>query len=272
MRSAWLLVGGVAALLVAGGCGRPDEDPSSGVGGADAAGGTTGGSGGSGGSGGDAGAGGSMGGTTGTGGSAGASGSAGEGGSAGAAAGSGGGTGGVGGVGGSPGGTGGAGGTGGGTSGCSSNGECAASEFCAKSSCLAVTGTCEPRPTTCTATESPVCGCDGISYWNDCLRQQYGIASSTLFTCSSTDPNTQSCGGFANLQCPNPNAVCAYMFPGKLTCQISDPLGKCWVMPAQCPSIVVGASWRDCNGSNTCVSVCNAILSEQPYYHDNTCP
>jgi len=42
--------------------------------------------------------------------------------------------------------------------------ECAASEYCNAPTCAG--GTCETRPTAPSLDFVPVCGCDGISYWN----------------------------------------------------------------------------------------------------------
>jgi len=36
-------------------------------------------------------------------------------------------------------------------------------------------GYCAPRPTTCSAATAPVCGCDGQTYTNDCLRRMAGV-------------------------------------------------------------------------------------------------
>ena len=51
--------------------------------------------------------------------------------------------------------------------------------FCAKDSCDALTGHCERQPGFCENDLAPSCGCNGVTYWNDCLRKQHAIAAAT---------------------------------------------------------------------------------------------
>ena len=66
--------------------------------------------------------------------------------------------------------------------GSATNPRCGAGEVCEipAGSCdkTDVTGTCVPRPENCTQDYTPVCGCDGSTYSNDCMRLMAGARKS----------------------------------------------------------------------------------------------
>ena len=66
---------------------------------------------------------------------------------------------------------------------CASISECETSTFCQRKSCGDVMGTCAVLPKECKATADIVCGCDGTSYANDCVRTAYGVSASTPGPC-----------------------------------------------------------------------------------------
>jgi hypothetical protein len=47
------------------------------------------------------------------------------------------------------------------------------------------TGTCQPKPTTCTPVPSPVCGCDGLTYKNGCEAAKAGVAVAAGGDCAT---------------------------------------------------------------------------------------
>ena len=308
MRLSWNMVGPrlafgawtlIAGALVSAACSSDDFTSNDGTGGTVGSGGSAGssgagGRGGTAGSSGAAGAGGAMGrggsggsagtsgGTNGAGGSSGSAGAGGASGTSGGGADGGGsagtaGSGGTGGRGGTAGssGTSGSAGSGGsagsaGTGGTTScrwgvAGACATGQYCNAVGCG--DGTCVPVPAE-GSTRNPVCGCDGLTYWNPSVAGHRGIAVRATGECVPA----RTCGGIASLECPRTDAVCNMKLMDSTLCIQTDPGGACWVLPAVCPSGPgIGPQTRAC-GAATCKSECELIKGGEPWHADNTCP
>jgi len=124
---------------------------------------------------------------------------------------------------------------------------------------------CDPRPDTCDDDLNAVCGCDGITYWNDCLRRQNGVPASTRDPCHDsavTCDVDDDCG---------PGAVCAHLVPYGSRC--SEPQrATCWVLPTSCPSFDPD-TWVPCGRQYArCVDTCRAIRSGELHRHAGQCP
>jgi outer membrane murein-binding lipoprotein Lpp len=70
--------------------------------------------------------------------------------------------------------------------GCASNADCAVDNYCAKpfGEC-AVMGQCQSRPQYCPLIYNPVCGCDGMTYTNDCVAAAHGVNVLYVGPCGS---------------------------------------------------------------------------------------
>lgn len=142
---------------------------------------------------------------------------------------------------------------------CFESTECGSTGYCSRLRCSDPHGECRPRPLSCGSEQGPSCGCDGVSYWNDCLREQFGVTSSTPGQC--VGPSAASCAQ-SGLECPVQGASCGKLAPPGPDC--GPPNGACWMLPAQCGS-ASGQSWVPCMPGGPCQSLCDAVRLEQPF-------
>lgn len=103
--------------------------------------------------------------------------------------------------------------------GCSGNSDCGDGRYCKKSvgSCGS-RGQCDDEPTTCPNLADPVCGCDGMTYGNDCEAAKAGVNVN----------HDGRCGCTTNADCQS-NAYCAAG-----GCNAS---GQCKSRPTSCPNV-----------------------------------
>lgn len=142
---------------------------------------------------------------------------------------------------------------------------CGAGNYCDAPNC--VDGTCAPLGTTEEPIKTPVCGCDGNTYWNAELAAKKGMSVAATGECAAPD----FCGGFTSQKC-DPGATCNYHVANIGECNIADNGGVCWVIPDTCPMVAgFGPNTRAC-GSLSCTDECNLIKLQTPWYVDNTCP
>jgi hypothetical protein len=149
---------------------------------------------------------------------------------------------------------------------CSNNEDCIPQAYCQKSSCAAPKGACELRPFEVCASElKTVCGCDGVVYWNDCLRMRDGVAASTAGECTGALPFA-ACGGPGNVSCPVADARCNHLSPSSGSGCVLPAAGVCWVLPEVCPAEAGVPEWHSCSVSATaCTDLCTAINSGDAY-------
>jgi hypothetical protein len=143
---------------------------------------------------------------------------------------------------------------------CTAASQCPASSLCRKDECAEPMGRCEPIPASCTRELNPVCGCDRLTYWNDCYRRQAGIPASVLGDCR---PNAVECDTSAD--CGREGVHCARLYPYAEPACPADGEGRgfCWVLPDPCDG-EDPRRWVECPGSPgpSCLNTCQAILSQ----------
>jgi hypothetical protein len=148
---------------------------------------------------------------------------------------------------------------------CHSNADCPMNWLCLKQGCQDMMGVCESRPVCFDSTPAPVCGCNHVTYWNDCLRQQDGVSASTLGECGA---GTHPCN--MNGDCP-PGKTCSHLLPPMTACGGPPTPGTCWATPSDCSATGDPRSWAPCappggsGGAGPCISTCQAVQSGHPY-------
>lgn len=142
--------------------------------------------------------------------------------------------------------------SGGSSSECRSNADCDAG-FCEKANCADELGHCERRDVFCEGQKlAPVCGCDNVTYFNDCWRRQTGVPLK-----SATECKDQAAECDRSSDCQN-GAMCARLFAFGDRCPPGR--GLCWNAPDNCDSITDAPNFIECGPTpGRCVDMCTAI-------------
>lgn len=144
--------------------------------------------------------------------------------------------------------------------------------ICDKPGCDATDGFCKPYPPFCDPTPRPVCGCDGVTYWNDCIRLQARARLAASEQCFDT-----ACTCEVGSDCKVPGATCGHLLPPNAMC--GHAMGACWLLPSECDPAADPKRWHECKPADgatpQCVDTCTAIKAEHSYaelHRGDPCP
>jgi len=124
----------------------------------------------------------------------------------------------------------------------------------------AKSGDCVPVPEGCFDVWLPVCGCDGVTYGNECELQ---AAKQSLAYEGECDGGNE-CGGFIGLPCPD-GSYCQY--PADM-CNGADMMGVCVEVPEVCEKVYNPVC--ACNGK-TYGNPCELALAMQQIDYYGEC-
>jgi hypothetical protein len=149
--------------------------------------------------------------------------------------------------------------------------DCAGTELCKVSTACGDMGVCAPRPPQAD-NYAPVCGCDGVTYWNETIANGAGISRRADGACAPQTVGTARCGGINGTLCAGFRR-CNYDVESSLSCAgAGNRLGTCWGLPDTCPP-TQNPTMRRCGGGGGCRGFCEAIKEQQPFYSDTiNCP
>ena len=123
-------------------------------------------------------------------------------------------------------------------------------------------GECVPIPEACALYYAPVCGCDGVTYGNDCERQAAQAQKAHDGRCANPEPRV--CGGIAGIPC-GPDEFCELP---KGECQLADAQGVCVPVPKLCPDLY--APVCGCDGT-TYSNDCERQMAGVQFGHEGPC-
>jgi hypothetical protein len=141
-------------------------------------------------------------------------------------------------------------------------GGCDPGFYCNAPGCGA--GFCAPKPGPAQQQKDQalVCGCDGVTYWNESIAAYQGVAVQAMGAC----PAGSGIACSQAMPCPS-GLRCNRKATSEPACS-ATPDGECWGVPIACDPI--GPQGHACSNM-ACATECTLIQSQNPWYA-GTCP
>lgn len=143
---------------------------------------------------------------------------------------------------------------------------CPSGSYCEVNGC-GRDGVCRPVPKTESDVEAPVCGCNGVTYWNANVAARSYMSVRMNGACADGTPYLKTCD--KGTPCPQ-GSKCAVLPSSGATCSITNS-GICWRLPSSCPDVT--KRYRECGLGNVgCTTKCDGIDGEMKVYESKSCP
>ncbi len=135
---------------------------------------------------------------------------------------------------------------------------CDAGQYChydADQTCGAADqlGECKAKPDFCAEVFSPVCGCDGVTYGNECKASAVGVSVASVGPCEAP-ADCEAGGGF----CTGGGACPADTVEADGTCDGGGTCCKPWVLPPAAPTCAGNCGGAAPGGACWCDASCES--------------
>jgi hypothetical protein len=139
--------------------------------------------------------------------------------------------------------------------------DCGKNQYCFFAAC-GTAGACRDVPAE-SDVKNPVCGCDGVSYWNESIAAASSVSVRSSGPCAGAGAKTCALGQ-QEVACQG-DARCAAV----ATICTPTVSGVCWRIPSKCPKTdEIGRSCKD----GKCDTVCNLMEAHVAFTSGVGCP
>jgi hypothetical protein len=144
---------------------------------------------------------------------------------------------------------------------------CPAGQYCLTSGCDAKVGLCEPIAQDECETSNPECGCNGMTYYNACVRQTAGVGRLAPGACDLGTARTCD----KPSECEVPNASCAAIVNNTTLMNVVPDLDAGFLPDAGFPFQFPDGGYADQVVRMMAVASCRGFFARFPRLFPQTC-
>jgi hypothetical protein len=109
----------------------------------------------------------------------------------------------------------------------------------------------------------PVCGCDGVTYYDDLLALEALVTVRSAGPCDDAAADRCALDGDECATKHGSSSFCSAIVPSG-QCLPAPTVGTCWVTPPLCPG--TGGTGYGCEDPGNCKAACSIIASQIAWY------